>query len=229
MFSSVSEFNRALFQAMAEEQLVRDTALFGLRGRIGAHEVLPVTLEHYMLLKVALSFLPPYRDATADQLCQFLWALNPEFSPTNRKGRQRFVRACRYFFPPRVPFLKTLRAIIKWKQRTTESIRQLDALTRQAQDYMEQELQDRPRRTPSKNPAPDYYSDAISIIGTLAREYGWSAEKILKLPMKVVFQLQNEIAEYRAAVHGMTPTICNPSDRIKDQYLVQLNAEAKKN
>jgi len=40
---------------------------------------------------------------------------------------------------------------------------------------------------------PDYYSDAASLCGMIAREYGWKESDILGLPIKRLFQYLNEI------------------------------------
>jgi hypothetical protein len=94
---------------------------------------------------------------------------------------------------------------------------------------MEEELQDQPQASSSNSFQAAYYSDAASIVGTLVREYGWSMEFISRLPLKFVFQLLKEIADYHSACAGRSAILFNPSDRIKHERLQQLNSAIKKN
>ncbi len=229
-FESIAQFNAQLRRAMYQERLVRDAGFLGVHSQIGRHEVVPLTLYHYVALKVAGSpFLPPYTQVTPEKLCQFLWLLNPSYRPDNVTGKREFMKECGYFFQPKLPYFLPLRRFIKWKQRSEMAIEQLVEVSRLAFEYMDEELQDRPPSPVSAMPGPDYYSDAASITGTLGREYGWPPEVISKLPLKFVFQLLKEISDYHAAVNGKDAVMFNPSDRIKNEYLIQLNEGLKKN
>src|SRR5689334_3095256 len=88
--------------AVIKERLVRDAAFLGITESLGPFEVLPLTLRHWIILRLVGNPLI-LRDGTPspDDLVNFLWLLSTEFSPIDKKAKRRFERRCRrIFFPP---------------------------------------------------------------------------------------------------------------------------------
>ena len=80
--------------------------------------------------------------------------------------------------------------------------------------YMTRALQDKPPSVAGRS-SISYYSEAASICAHLAREYGWTDEHTLDLPMTRIFQYFNEIKQ---AKNSRVP-LCNPlSDEVKARW-----------
>lgn len=186
-------------EALAQESLVRDVSLLGVRENLNGFECLPFTLRHFLLLKIARSpLLFTDEVPTLGELIQFLWAISPKYC-VNRRKKKRFEKFCRFLNEPQ-NFAITVDA---------------------AKEYIQEAFQDRPPQPAFGMSGPDYYSDGVSIIAPLAREYGWTCEMILNMPLKLSFQFLKEIREHIYASHGQTPLMWNPSDRIKSEWLVK--------
>lgn len=222
-FADDNEYRRELIRAMEQERLVRDASLLGTLEHVAGYLVLPLNLTHYLTLQVADSpFLPPFgRIPTEADLAQLLWVVHPSYTRTGPNFK-RFMRDCRNDFSPvPLPWLPTRRALARWQRKTDVRTARFVDVCKAAKEYVEEAFQDRP---PSSGEyGPEYYSSAISMAGALAREYGWSLDIILRLPLKVVFQCLNETREWMAATHGQKALMFNPSDRVKADYLRQLN------
>ncbi len=203
--------------AVLKERVIRDAAFLGITESVGPFEIVPLTLRHWLILRMMHSpFLTKETPSPID-LLNFLWLLSPDFSPTNQKAKRQFARRCRrIFFPPRYLALVNTRFARAWyevkrEKRLTAAAEIIDA----ARAYVEESLQDRPPAPKAFGFDADYYSDAAFFCALFGREYGWRMDEILNLPTKVIFQLVNEIRQSR----GSKTPLCNPSDRIKAAWL----------
>lgn len=214
-------------EAVSQEQLVRDAAFLVTTERIGTGAVSfvvgPLTFRKYLILRLAGSpLLPPVRTPAPGDLAQFLWVLQPDYAPENQAGRERFLRSCQVFVPPRPPVFLTGRSAKKWKARETAALRLAAELIDSAREFVDESLMDRPGGG-VENGEPDYFSDAASVIGRLARAYGWPAETILELPLKQLFQHLREIRVMEAAAAGQACQPGNPSDRVIAEFMAAKN------
>jgi hypothetical protein len=64
-----------------------------------------------------------------------------------------------------------------------------------------------------------YYSNAAGIVDLFAREYGWNAHLTLRLPLKQLFQYFKAIQRH----DNPKSILFNPSDRVRSEWLVQVN------
>lgn len=216
--------------AVLQERLVRDAALFRLRESINGLECLPLTLRHYLTLRIADSpMLPPFRVPTEEELSIFLWVISPDYDPDNRRTRHRFLKKCRGFMEPRIPFLSTNRSKIRWQQKADNHHAAFISTIKAAQEYMTEAFQDIPPRAERAIMATAYYSDILGVCADLCREFGWTLEYALDLPVKVTFQLIRETITTHNAAFGQPTVMGNQSDRIKSDWLRQRNDQLTKN
>ena len=228
-------------EALASEQLARTVAFHGLSVTVGrlpspagrglgegpAFTHQPLTLRHYSALRLARSpFIPPFATPDSADVILFLWYLSLEFTPGSA-AKRRFLDRCRPFCEPRKPFFQTRRARRRWEKNFMAALVLRAEIVHQCREFVAEAMQDRPARPlddPDGIPAPDYYADEASVIGSLAREYGWTEDAILNLPLARAFQYLKEIREHLYLVNGKTPLLTNRSDEILQEYLAQVNA-----
>jgi hypothetical protein len=84
-------------------------------------------------------------------------------------------------------------------------------------DYMREGLQDAPGGESGGN-FISYFSNAAIWVDALAHEYGWPEPVILNLPLKRLFQYAKVIARRNG-----DPILFNPSDKVRGQWLAQVN------
>lgn len=208
-------------EAVEREQLVRCAALLRLPEKINGFTVMPMTLNHYSILRIAGSpFLPPFRAPNYAELAAFLWVLNPGYC-LDKKKRDKFLKTCRMFRPPKYGFRREARLV--------NSMLRLAETAQAAQSYVAETFQDRPPAVSDGIQPVEYYADEISVVATLSREYGWSPEDIANMPLKVVFQYLKEICEHHAAMNGKPAMLCNPSGAITAKYMAEKNRKLKRN
>lgn len=201
-------------EAVLKEGLIRDAAFLPVLESIGGIKVKPMTLTHYMLLRLINSpLLPPYRTPTAAELASFLWVVSPKYSP-DVKAFGRFLRECRIFTPPKMR-PKIFRTPM-WKRRGVRAAKLLEQLAREAREYVDEALMDRPGAGVSQGYQPEFISDAAHYSDLFGREYGYSTETVLSIPLKCMFQLVNAIKMW----HSERPVLFNPiSERVINEYI----------
>jgi hypothetical protein len=202
------------------ERVIRDAAFLGITESIGPFEVVPMSLRHWLILRLMHSPLLTGDTPTPQDVFNFLWLLSTNYSATNLRSKRHFERRCRsMFFPPRYWALMNTRWARAWHE--SKRIKRLTVAARiiyAARAYVTEALQDRPPIQKSIGFDADYYSDAAYFCALFGREFGWSQDETLNMPVKRMFQFLNEC---RASRGSKTP-LCNPSDRIKSQYLRSL-------
>lgn len=210
--------------AVEKEELVRDAAFLPVNESIGSFEVVPMTLPHYLLLRAMKSPMLTFEVPTPEQLTQFLWLLSPDYTPTESKARKQFFRRCRQFKLPRKPWFRTGWTTRRWMKKAKARMKVFVDTIGDARRYVIETFQDRPGTVSSIQDAIEYFSDATSLCGSMAREYGWSEKAILKMPLKRLFQYLKEIGQ----AHGKK-VFCNPSGDVMAQWQVEQNRLAQKN
>jgi hypothetical protein len=206
--------------AIKKEGFIRDASFVPVNESIAGFTVRPMLLEYFLALRIIESpFLvggdPDPRDARA-----FLWRLSPHYSPRSILVRAAFMHRCRVFLPPLEPYIKTKRARKRWATQTIARLEELGTVYRGINVYVSETLQDWPSGSEGGAEGKSYFSDAVSIIGTIARDYGWPESAILKLPMKRALQYMKEIKQANAP----GKPLFNPlSDKVHFDWLRECN------
>lgn len=209
-----------LAEAIEKEKTARDADFLNVSTSIGSFEVVPMTLRHLCLLRVMRSpFIAGGIPKPAD-VAAFLMVMSPEFkmSASNRQ-RRAFLRRCRHFMPLPVPWLHTPRAMRRYHRRSQIHIERAAKIIDACRQFVRDTFEEVPPRPATVGFKPDYYSSAVSFCAALGREYGWSQSEVLNMPLRLVFQYNNEIREYR----DPKAVMFNPSDRIAAQWLAEKN------
>jgi hypothetical protein len=206
--------------AVLQEQFSRDVAFLGLPESVAGFDLVPITLRHYVVLRLTRNPLLTGGLPSPRELFNFLWLLSPHYNRTSKWARRRFELKCRRrFYPPLWMALINCRATRdnygkRLHKRQVEAAKIIDAVKL----FVEETMQDAPPKLAHQHFDPDYYSDPAFFCALFGREYGWTQEQILDMPMRRLFQYLNEIKQ-RNAVPGKSVPLCNPSDRVKASWM----------
>jgi hypothetical protein len=215
--------------AVLREQFTRDVAFLGLPASVAGFDLVPLTLRHYLILRATRNPLLWGGLPTPNQLFNFLWLLSPQYDGGGEtRAKRRFERRCqRRFFPPRYLALLNCRWARAWHM-VRHRRRQIQAATiiTEVRAWMDETMQDRPPRMKERPFDADYYSDAAFFCAHFGRAYGWAPDITLNMPMRVLFQFCNEI-KHQNLVPGKSVPLCNPSDRVKANWLKNLRAAGR--
>lgn len=192
-------------QATKDEWLARTLSFHPLNENVCGFVLVPMTLSHYSMLRIAGSaLLVP--DLTPDEDCveQFLWCLRPGFNlkPATRWFKFRFR-----------------------KFRRERNLIRMSMLVKGLREYMRVTMIDRPASAVVNGIGePDYYCDETAIVSSVARDRGWSEAEIMSLPLRRLFQYMKEIRHYTAAKNNQPHMLCNASEHVADDYLRKVNS-----
>lgn len=146
-------------EALDAEQLSRDVAFLPVPEFIGEFPAVPLTLERFLILRVAQSpFLMPSPEPTATHLATFLWVVSPEYK--YQPPPKHFLRRCRF---KDETFAEMVKASI---------------------EYMEDALMDRPVGPGACGFKASLYSDAAFWCVLLKQPRA----EVLNTPLKCLFQ-----------------------------------------
>lgn len=210
-------------KAVERERFVRNATFTGVTESIGRFEVEPMTLRHYVALQIIRSpFLfggiPTPEDASAA-----LWLLSPDYDPNNWTLRKQFLkRFNRRFGPPRQPLIHFGWAMDRWSKRCPIWLEKFSELIAGIRNFIDESLQDRPPTSEGAS-GPSYYSEAASICHMFGSAYGWTNEETMQTPLKILFQQMKLIRAEKRAEGGRQLIMFNPSDRITNKILEELN------
>lgn len=215
-FKDHADYVATLIEAESQERVIRAVAEVAPYETIAGFKVKPLTLFHYLALRDVMEspMLPPFRSPSPVELAAFLWLLSPGYRRDGR-GRDRFLKTCRCFVVP-----TSLFSSVKRRKRAAARFTEVVAAAR---EFAEEAMMDRPGSSGAEPNDVEYYCDAVAITSMLAREYGWSRDAIMHMPMKIAFQHLKEIKEHRAALHGQRVPLSNPSSELGSRYLEQIN------
>jgi hypothetical protein len=218
-------------RAIAQERLARDAAFLDsfpdfkqpyVLESIAGFPARAMTLWHFLVLRIMRHPLLVEENPTPEQLSQFLWLLNPAYSPSNDKGRAKFVHQCRKrFYPPKyAALINTRGARLRHEIKKLRKLAEAAKVIETAKAYVREALQDQPATKENHGYRPDYYSDAAAFCAMFGREMHYSRQEVLGMPMKCLFQFLNE-----SKSHSGEAILCNPSDSVKAEFYRQLNRE----
>lgn len=178
--------------AKEQENLVRDAAFLNLTETVSGFELRPLTLRDYLILKCTKSPFLGAEIPTRPQLIAFLWLMSPQFRPgwsiSVLIDRRLFARRCRNRIKRDVDFL---------------------SIVADCRAYIVEAFQDAPF---SRTVQPQYFSDACHFISMFALQFHvWMPEGVLSMPVKQLFQFQNQIKLQDQGIIAMH----NPSDAVR--------------
>lgn len=205
------------FEAREQGRVVRDSALLDLTADLCGFEVEEMTLEKYLILRLIRSPLLYGFTPSPIQLATFLWILNPAFN-SRAIGRKKFMRRCRHWNVTE-PLFRTRGALKRFDNQKDIAAKSMAKVLIAVREYVDETMIDKPQGK-SSGGEPDYYSEGIFWCSILGRELGYSIETVMKLPMKVLFQLLNEIKEYRGAKLSdafIAPVIANRLQELNER------------
>lgn len=211
--------------AIEKETNSRDAAFLSVTENIGGFEVMPMTLRHYLILRMAKSPLLHGGTPSPVELTAFLWLLSTEYTPVGKWRRFQFVRRCRKFCPPRRPLFETRGAMNRWNKKCATAMARAADIVIAAREYVDAAFVDKPTGKGGNDVA--FYSDACALCASFAEDFGWSQETVLNLPLKVLFQYLKERKERIYAKNGKQALLFNPSDSIRSKWLLKINEEAR--
>jgi len=191
-------------EAIEQESLLRDAAFLSLNENIAGFEICQMTLQHWLILRIAKSPMIYGGVPTPAQLAQFLWVMNPAYNARG-VGRWRFLRMCRKAF--RNP---------AWVQNLIGGVRKFMAETMQDRDGVSNKEDDF---------EASYYSDAAFLCGLLGQHLHYSRDAVMVMPLTQIFQFKKVIRE----LNGSQVPLGNPSERIISDYLQKQNEERRRN
>jgi hypothetical protein len=203
--------------AIRRESFIRDASFLPVNEKLAGFEVRPMTLSDYLSLRLIGSPFLVGGDPTPADIRGFLWRLSPQYSTNSRRARWRHMRKCRAFIPPAEPLLRFPWSLKRWAKKTVQALELQGNVLIAIRAYVEDTFQDWPS-SKGQGENVSYYSDAASIVASLAREYGWTESAILALPMRRLLQYLKEIRH-----QGGAKVLFNRSDAIKDRYLADQN------
>lgn len=199
--------------AVERERFLRDAAFLPVTESIGPFEVVPMTLRHYLSLRLIRSPFITGETATPDDAANLLWQLSPRYSPSKPELKAGIVKRCQAYAFASPPVLHLPWLMRRWEDRCQRNWNRFQELLAEIQLYVRESIQDRPPQTMERGQS--YYSEAVGVIDTIAEEYGWEPDMILDMPIKVTFQIMKLIRTKRAAKAGEQKPMFNPSDILK--------------
>jgi hypothetical protein len=198
--------------AIAQERFIRDAAFLGVTETVAGFELKPFTLRHKLVLRAAKNPLVTRETPEPGQLAQFLWVTSAEYS-TDQKAFRSFMRRCRKFVPPAEPmFLETKR----WWKRFDAALLTMAKTLTEAREYLAEAMMDSPPQNSRLGFKPDYYSEVAFWVSLF--NYQYTAEQVLDMPLKVLYQFLNE-AKDKQADPRKPALLFNPSDKVRIEAL----------
>lgn len=207
---------RAMSDAIQHQAFVRNVAFLPASvamERIAGYEVLPMTPTHWLTLKIADSPILVNRSATPFELAQFLWVLNPKFG--NANAHKKFMVRCLEFIPGREPAGGSKK---KPGAPMIDRVARAIEIEAACHAFVFESLADRPAGRKGGGSQEDFYSDACWFCAVLGREYGYSRDFVMSMPIKQVFQFINEARLF----HDPQAAVRSVSAEYKGKWLDEL-------
>lgn len=191
-------------QERALEESHREEAFLNITWTVCGEELRPMNPQDFLILNGIESPFVCAQEVEPADIVIFLWHLNAlndgSHSWLNERRRKKMIR--------RVAMLNFV--------DSTKACRQ----------YVEKAFQDAPR---ARTDAGDRISKPIGtcflvpLIMRIAKETGWSKDEIMRTPLPQLFQF---IKHLNAEAMGKDFVDYSPSDRITNEFLVDLNGAA---
>lgn len=223
LFGNDVEGREKYLQAVERENLIRDSAAHNFTEKLAGFEVRQMTLSDFLALRLAGNpFLVGGKISSSDVFA-FLWRLSPSYRSGNPLARRWLKFQCRKFSIPAMPRIKNVVSMPWWEVRAEAAIKHLKAATAEISDFVNEALQDWPMSPLGGGGDKRYYSNGVSIIDMLAREYGWTEGYILSRSMKNLLQYMKAIKAFHSAQAGKNPVLSNPSDGVINDWMKTRN------
>src|SRR5438045_9607240 len=84
-------------EAVIKERLVRDAAFIGITESLGPFEVVPLTLQHWIILRLVRNPLVMDGTPSPSDVVNFLWLLSTDFSHDDQSAKRKLEERCRRF------------------------------------------------------------------------------------------------------------------------------------
>lgn len=204
-------------EAIQSEVLIRDASFLPVTETLCGFEVRPMLFEDYLALRLVRSPFLVGGEPTPADIRSFMWRLSPDYHPTAHKARRKLMRRLMDVLPPPEPILPFRWCARRWARRAVSAFGKQGELLIAIRAYVEDAFQDWPSSKSEGETVP-YYSDGVAIVATLAREYGWSEDAIMRLKMKKLLQYLKEIRH-----HAGAKVLFNKSDLVKSRWLESQN------
>ncbi len=180
-------------EAVAQETFNRDASFLDLTETVGGVELRSMTLLDFLRLDIAKSPFLHGGIPTATDIAVFCWALSPGYDQQNHSARHKYVKTLR-----RLLYADIVPAIER---------------------YIDETFADAPGGAGIAGiPITSWLA---GMVDSIASQYHWSEQMILKLPLKRLFQYRRLISK------RMNPqsTFFNPSDKVRGAWLNRLNGQ----
>jgi hypothetical protein len=180
-------------EALEKESQARELPYIFLDTELCGFRVMEMTALHFVLLVNIKSPFVTGGIIHPAHISQFLWVMSPLFSLYKERK-----------------FLK------RWHTARTGKLIYEKAV-KEIKDFVSEAFQDSPGgRGKTESSAASFCAYLVHL---LASKYGWDEDRIMRMPLKKVFQ-------YVKIIHlesDPKAIVFNPSDRIKSKYLEDLN------
>lgn len=166
---------------------------------IGGIEVQNMSIRHFLILDGIDCPLLKEQDASAEDIAMFLWILSPNFSNDEKE---------------RNVFLKKVQKIVV--QDTILDIR----------EYLKKTFQDADIEEGKEKMFSNYTSYLIDLF---AREYHWSIQEIMNLPLRVAYQLISSIQERYFKQNGESYSKLRSIDMLTNEHILNSHKQTSQN
>lgn len=223
------DWTREFDEAVERQNLIRDLAFAGdserpLPETIAGFEVMPMTMRHFVNLRLIHSPFICGGKPTPNDAIAFLWQLNPEYSIANRRGKELFTDRCnRTFIVPPEPMLHLQFLMARWAKVAVRRLQRYGEVLIGIGQYLEEALLDAPGGSGESRRA-SYFSDAAGYCDRFAKEYRWPVEYAMNAPFKLTFQLGKLIEARQRVENKLQPMFFNKlSDGVTARMLEEDN------
>jgi hypothetical protein len=191
--------------AIRQEQADRDDAFLGFPETVAGFDLRPMTLRDWLvLLRVGNFFacgLPEMSDAAkwhkiGKDAASFIWLQSVDYKPHDKQAKRK------------------IEAMLGGDDMD------LGALASDIREYVDRTFSDAPPADGKGQPVKSYWSIGASFVHQMGKAYGWSRERTMKEPLRVLWQLW-KIESYER--DPKTPRF-NPSDQQVSAWLKTTNA-----
>lgn len=220
-----------LKEAVAAERKNRLLAWFDVSQTVCGFEIMPLTARGYLALQISNSPFLRFAVPTAQELADFLWITSPEYETRGPDTAKLFRKRCENVFEPSM--LKPLWwSKAKWARTESSKLERAGKLIEEIYKIIAQAFQDSPVGV---GDGKSYYNGIVSLVGMVARNYGWTEERILEIPLARLFQYARECQEsdsLNLAIRTKTKyrnPLSNPSDSVTAKFCEELGRKSLEN
>lgn len=153
------------------------------------------------------------------QLFDFLWLLNPSYSPSESSARRKVIKGLRKYYEPPEPILRTAIRLYFYHQKHLLWYKDFLELIAALNGYVEEQFYDSPGF--NKGSEKSYFCDIAAFVDMFGSEYGRTVQEVLAMPLNQVFQLQKAILKRTGSKR-----LFNKSDRKLGEFVDSLNRKS---